>query len=569
MKRQTEFKIYRLCRDEKTITRFKEEGRKYQLPEQVLITGPDYFTFIEGIIRDCKDDFALLCHDDVVVPLNIAERVAECIEKANQYCGSEKWGMVGNAGVEAISLRTVRFLKDPHTAVVPYRSTPIPVVSVDGNVTLLNIKNLRKNKFELPATVRGFHMYDFISLVECYRKKLLVLADSSLYVYHRSGGVQKGFDEFSSGSNFQEYWTKNFVNHTVHTINGPVKILNPDYGYLKEDSKDHRMDFYSLVKKQILSIEDAKIRPVVNIVTKTNLRNLNMLKRMLQSVKISRKVVESYIDLKVIISINNAGSVDVKKAISEIENAAGSLEIKFIECDNKTPMAPRLYAVKCAVESVKSADNQFIWIIDDDDFVFPKELKTVSKYLDSNTIFIGQSESFDETWSADNTFPDISVGKPGFYNEISYARNYLGDNHVPVCSVIFPAKALEEVFSEHQLLGDYYEDYAMLFLAQIKYNVQYLPILIAGVSHHDKNTVFENDRTHWDYSYTTFLSEITNAGVVNNSSFELNSTLDNYSRNYKSGKFLLGLAFGKTKTLLGLLVRLKIRTLYNTLRSYR
>ncbi|MGA3086483.1 MAG: hypothetical protein ABSE95_17105 [Thermodesulfobacteriota bacterium] len=526
--KEIQFKIFRLCRDQKTIDRIEEEGRKYNLPESVLITGPDYFTFIEDIIKNCKEDYALLCHDDVFVPLDIEQRVKECIQKMNAYCGSENWGVVGNSGIEAISFRTVRFLRDPHTAIVPYKSQPIPVVSVDGNVMLLHIKNMRRNKVELPDNLQGFHLYDFITLVECYRKNLLAFVDSTLYVYHKSGGAQKGFDKFCGGDKFQQYWSMRFINHKIITINGLIKIKSPNLDYLKEDDKDQKVDFYSIVEKRILSIDKDREKPVINIITRTQFRNVNTLRRLIESVQLSQRVNQLHLDLRLIVSFNNGKVADSEDTIDNLKRSFKELEIKFIKNGLSPTLAPRLQAIKDAVKEIPIDKNQFVWVVDDDDFIFPKELNLLSHYLNNEIIFIGKSASFDETWSFDRPFPNKSSAKPGYYSE-AYARNYFGKNHVPICSVIYPVKVLHDLFVKYKLAGDYYEDYALLFLAQANHNIQYLPILIAGISHQDKNTVLENDRTHWDYSYATFLTEITNSGVVNNSVFELITMLSKQS----------------------------------------
>jgi len=54
----------------------------------------------------------------------------------------------------------------------------------------------------------------------------------------------------------------------------------------------------------------------------------------------------------------------------------------------------------------------------------------------------------------------------------------------------------------------------MLFLASLRI-VNYIssyPIKLAAISMHGKNVVTESDRTHWDYSYATFISEVISKG---------------------------------------------------------
>lgn len=560
------FKIYRLCRDRKSVERLEMEGRTYGLPSSVLITGGDYFGFIEDVLKNCSEDYALLCHDDVVVPLDIESRVEECIRKADMCCGADHWGVVGNAGIEAISLRMVRFLRDPHAAVIPYKSHPIPVVSVDGNTMLLNVRNMQRNHVELPAGLRGFHLYDFVTAAECYRKGLLTLVDSTLYVYHRSGGAQKGFDRFANGAEFQKYWSDNFINHKIYTVNGPVEVSSPNLDYLQEGSRDKRADFYAKVKSLILSVQPNREKPVINIITRTQLANVNRLSRLMESIELSQRANRTCLDLRLVVSVNNVQTADRDKVIEGLRTGFKDLNMTFVEGGSAGSMAPRVLAIKTALGAIPEGKNQFVWIVDDDDFILPKELALLPHYLHDDVIFIGKSEAFDEDWSGGHDLPDKSVARSGFYAEPFYARNYMGENHVPICSAIFPREALGAVFAKYKLAGDYYEDYALLFLAQTKHNIQYLPIMIAGVSHHDKNTVFDSNRTHWDYSYATFMTEIANAGVVSNSMYELNVLYEDSSKKHRSFWEWFQLLFGNKRELFFLLLRLKIRAFYATIR---
>ena len=104
------YQTYRLCRDKETIRRIRDEEKQYSLPHSVLTTGIDLFTFINQIIKDCKSDYALICHDDVILPETIDTNVANCINSVNNYIGEENWGVIGNAGVEYLSKYTYPFI---------------------------------------------------------------------------------------------------------------------------------------------------------------------------------------------------------------------------------------------------------------------------------------------------------------------------------------------------------------------------------------------------------------------------------------------------------------------------
>jgi len=514
--------IYRLCRNARIKNDLEMENRKYNLGCSTLLTNIDYFQFLNKIIRECPDDFALVCHDDVVLPINILKLVDGVIEKANLEFGYDSWGIIGNAGVEFLSLKILRYIKDPHAALLSNSSNgPRPVIFIDGNTLLLNIKNLREKSVSMPSSLSGFHLYDFVLLVECYRKELVCAVDSRLYVVHKSAGAQDSFNSATRNQEFLNYWKKLFINHVIFTINGPVNIAN-DVNYLKMERVEIRKDFQELVYEVLKSAYKIKQKKKLFIITRTTLNRKKNLERFLNLARITNLYYSEEIDLNIILSINNVLPQN-EDILDDIKKQYTDLKIKFLfNDDNENAQYPRVYAIKNAVKSIGLDENSFAWIVDDDDFIYPEAFKYLPIILSEKNIFIGNATVFKEVFDnvEQESFPSFSR-KIRDFNSKDYFMGIMGENHVPICSAIYPIKVLDDIFSEYKLLGDYYEDYAIFLIAQSLMDVAYYPITMTGISWHGKNTVLEKDRSNWDYSYATFISEIVNSGVYRSFTHEL------------------------------------------------
>lgn len=65
-------------------------------------------------------------------------------------------------------------------------------------------------------------------------------------------------------------------------------------------------------------------------------------------------------------------------------------------------------------------------------------------------------------------------------------------------------------------------------------------VSIAGISYHGANTVLKEDRTHWRYSYVTFLSEAINKGVLDKNTYQYllnNIKTSSEFEGFKKGKY--------------------------------
>lgn len=295
------YRIYRLCRDNQRIKNLKKDEEKYSLPKTDYVTGVDIYTFINNIISNCAKDYALLCHDDIVLPLTIDKHIQECIKSANDYMGEENWAVIGNAGIEVLTKKVLHYLTDPDIKIIPpYTKYPELVESIDGNTMLLNIKNLRKKRISLPKDLTGFHLYDIILCLEAQKKGLLCAVSSHLFVSHLSGGNRQAFVNSWKSDMFQSYFSKTFSNKVISSLNGEI-IIN-------KSKKKNGISIEEKIKDNILTVFGDK-KYELNIISKKTSQTLEDLTRKQNNSAIKLHIGE---DIKKLVkAINNDDSYTI------------------------------------------------------------------------------------------------------------------------------------------------------------------------------------------------------------------------------------------------------------------
>lgn len=520
-KTETQISIYSLCRNDKDKKILSNLYKEFGLPKIQILTKLDMFQFINTIIKTCDTDFALLFHDDVFPPSNILKNANECISKANREFGWSNWAILGNAGNEFITEDPIRFISDPHDKTIPsYSKSPIPVISIDGNTLLLNIKNLRNRGVSLPKYLSGFHFYDYILLLESYRNGLISAVDSSLYVVHKSGGNKEKYFQATDFKIFQNYFKKYFINHTFVTLNGLLKIKSVNIDYLHNNKNDKRSDVYQIFEKVILNLYNKKYKKEINIIIRTQLNRNNFLFRLLDTVSISKNY---YSNCKIRVYLSISSEKKDEKVLGEIIDKYKNLQLKIIFSKPSNNLKSRVYLLSNPIKEIKSK-NSFVWYVDDDDFLYPQFFKYANYCLNNQNLVVGISDYYKEEWSNDESFPLKSKQIDRLYGSNFYLC-FQGNNLIPNSGVIFPYKSLKYVFDNYKLRGDLNEDFAIFLLAQKNINIKYYPILFTGISYHGNNTVINPDLNAWSYDYSTFMSEVINNGKI------VNSTLYNLSKN--------------------------------------
>ena len=505
-------KVFVLCRSEEVARQWRERGALYEGIE--IDTGVGYssfYTYINEVIGRGGDAPAVICHDDVWFGTEFARLVGELVADLDRDWPN--WGVCGNAGVQWDGGATYRHLYDPHGG--PQRAAGSkPALGIDGNMMLLNLPRIRDAGVRVPE-LGGFHGYDFILSLECLRGGLAVLVDQRLLTMHLSKGDGGGFDSFGRSETFQRYFGERFVNNHLCTINGLIDTSGAvSYDYVASPgTRTEQADVIRLFDNALASARRDR-RPVVTIVCRTQLNRPEMLTRAVTSFAVAANEAPDLVHLAVrIVSDRSAEQLDAE--MGRLKALAPALDL---EGWHLTVREGRHSRVDLLLGAIERAEGDYLWFVDDDDFVVPASLRPIGRAVQTGRPFlvVGNSSHYDEEWS--NGDGPRTLKSSRFARTLPAGGVFtalMGDNATPICSILFPTSVMRERTADVRARGDYYEDFFLLLRALTAHGVEVLPInaTFCGISvRGTENTIGAVDRSRWHLSYATFMGELLSRG---------------------------------------------------------
>ena len=497
-----------VCRDEETAVSWQKRAFSLEGFAVTTVTGcRSYYQAIQGVLAQDGKDPVILCHDDICCGLGFIDAVRELLAELEHthVC----WGVCGNAGISWDGHQAYRYIRDPHGG--PRHGLAVEqALGIDGNLMLLNVPALRSAGVTVPD-LGGFHGYDIVLSLECLRRGLPVLCDRRLFVMHRSAGDGPAFQSFCRSKPFQDYMAGRFVNHALPTINGLVDVsLAQNYQYLDilEGSSDQQ-DFVELFDAALAG--GRKRRPAVTIACRSRFDRPEMLVRAVGSFAVAAEQAPDLVDLKVRIVSDRSPEI-MSAEVERLRSMFPGLDLEGWVVPADSGRFSRTAALLCATER---AESDYLWFVDDDDFVQPGAMRPLARALapGASRLLVGHSQRIEEFWEV------LENGERRLSESRLLGRNraediflaFSGDNHTPICSLLFPVETLRDRVSGMAARGDYYEDYFLLLLVlgAARVEVRTVQADLCGISlRPGENTVNEPDRRHWDLSYATFVSEL-------------------------------------------------------------
>jgi hypothetical protein len=500
--------VFVVCRSQATAADWIR--RAAQLPGldvRPLLGVTSYYKAINELLQGGIEQPVLLVHDDIRCGFDFAVAVRELLVELEQKFTN--WGVCGNAGIFVDGQHVLRHLRDPHGG--PDPGTDItPVLVVDGNTLLLNVPALRQGEVRLPD-FEGFHGYDVALSIESWLAGLAVFCDRRLFVMHKSGGDQIGFDRFCKGPAFTSYLASRLINTTLPTLNGLLD-LGPSQTFRHldyESSHESRKDI-SVVFDDVLS-HARRTAPFLTIICRTQLVRPELLERAMSTFAMAAVEAGDLVQLEILVA-SDRPHPEVEAATARLREQFPGLALRGIAV---APQQERFSRVGTLFGAIMACQGDYIWVVDDDDFVFPLAVRPIARWLapGGQRLIVGHARRFEEHWSSSaaearclkNSIELEKLRADGVFHAFD------GDNHTPVCSAIFPLSVVKERLSRVAARGDYYEDYFLLMLTLTSARVEVICIDadIAGISlRPGENTVTLLDREHWDMSYATFMNEL-------------------------------------------------------------
>jgi hypothetical protein len=167
------------------------------------------------------------------------------------------------------------------------------------------------------------------------------------------------------------------------------------------------------------------------------------------------------------------------------------------------------------LQAIETREADFIWFIDDDDFIFPSSLLAIGRALADKTprALIGPSVVYEEEWNTTQTHLQ-SFAATAIFSKEGIFKVLSGENYIPICSMILPVPILKDSLQDALATGDYLEDYFLLlsYLSSPVAQIELLETPFAGISiRGNENTVRKINKAHWEFSYAQVFEEVLNS----------------------------------------------------------
>ncbi|MBN2678809.1 glycosyltransferase family A protein [Acidithiobacillus montserratensis] len=463
-----------------------------------------YFSLLNKIINDSPDEYACIVHDDVLLCHDFNHKIDSLLEILNRDWPN--WGVAGNAGVATCKFgysasQTVRYLSDPQGG-PNLVGHILPAMHIDGNVMLLNIKELRERSVNLPA-FEGFHLYNIILSIEAICAGLGVLVAPQLACWHGSAGNQKEFDLASTSSAFQVYISKRIKNRYLKTINGNIQIHLTGSIYKPHIGIDLEIE-------GLRTACNNRREKKVAIVTRTTFNRPELLDRCLRSISSLIAQSGSLIEFKsyIVTNYDKPNNIEVPSSV------------EILMAPYSTDVDSRFLLVRFAADHI---DADHFWFIDDDDWVFPNEAERLSLTINSsplNSVFFVDCERYKETQISSGNTTKVELFKSKaeiYFSSEKFLYSLSGYNNSPFCGVIYSRNALLSLPDKAVEAVTYLEDFYTTLHTLLA--CESIPVvinkLLVGISVRETgNTITEQDRTKWNSSMSELVSSIVNNSTL-------------------------------------------------------
>jgi hypothetical protein len=511
-------RLYVLCRTADSRDAWRKQAEAHpDLEVTPIFPVPSAVETVHSLAAAAGRPF-LVCQDGVWVGNGIAAHVAILIGELDERFPN--WALCGNRGMrwDGQHLFDYAYAMDHgglRTAVCPH-----PVICLDDRLLLVNPGAFRRHTRFAPS-LQGLRSGVPLSL-ECLQNGSLLAVSPRLMAMHP--GPDESHDEsaIETGTAFRDYYRQAFLDHYYHTPDGPLNMSELlDYRQVSEP-------WTKPVQEDIVDLFDSALeksrrigKPSLTICCRTQFRRPEMLERAVLSFAVWRNCAGELADVRVQLITDQLSAV----AEPQMNRLRERYPAAALGCWYHEIRPNRHSRADLMLAAIERADTDYIWFIDDDDYVNAAAAPAVARSLASAApvLVVGSSGVLQEAWqrvatggegdSAQETFELVQSERLPSYMASQVFGVLRGFNRVPVCGMILPVALLRQRIRRVKALGNYNEDYFILLLALTSSRVEVcvLNTEIASISlRGNDNTVFQEDRSGWHLSLAAFLLEVLN-----------------------------------------------------------
>lgn len=478
------YSLYIMCKSREAGEARKRLFTEFGIRSPIIYVGDNHYRFINDVIRDCPNNVALICDDDVILAANIDAQVNACLYKADAEFGGDRWAFIGNTGVNAINHQVMRFRHNGCESPLPWNTArPYPSAHLDGKALLVQVRNCRDRGFAMPEHVTAHMLYDLVLVIESYRCGLVCGVDSSLFTVHDSCHDMKVLSESMKDPTFIGYAAERFSNYRFITSYGPVEIeMGNDY--LANSKTDGRPEVYSdCIMPVISNVYSDNPQKKLTVATITDGRNLNSIRRLLDTIRVACPVVPPVIDLEVVLLLKGEGSAACichDTVVSEY----GDLPVRVIKNaahGRKGYELTEAYAI-LADDYGDSAEN-YLWYIDESDFIMPSIISLLPVVLHADSVTAFDVQVFEELWDGNECSVPSQVRRRERVKSSTYFNWVMGGAVLPKSALIVPLRLIRDyLYSRDDM--DCRSNLAMCMHFACNVVVDTVPMVAAGIGLH-------------------------------------------------------------------------------------
>ena len=460
---------------------------------------PSTYSVWQGIISLINNE--LISHAFIVTNPSVVFDAAfmEVLQDVIDELGNAEldWLIAGGEGLThdgQVHSATYRY----HKPSLQTFSLVSPVVDVAPDLYLINVDNLRKINLdgivELPN--------DALEVLLIY----LGYVHGFVSVYHPRIMYAIETDRPRNLADMEvaaRFIAQQFADDHVPSLAGDIDLTT----YRPAQLAHTRPNLSEAVKQTIVRYCDL---PSFSIVTRTRFSRLPLLKRMLTS--LSRCAADMGIRIECVLS-TDVPEIHANWYFNQLKGAFHPLQLQLV-VNQESVKASRVMNLLAGIEA---ASNDYVWIMDDDDFFFSTAFEDLQPafFLQQHPFILSATDVFEEKWDIqdDNHAVKSSTHKLHTYKAENWRSVFSGVNPIPICGFIVPREFIIERSKQFDFRHDLSEDYTLLLLLLTAPNLP--PIVevtnsVCGVSVRPSsdNVVNTEGRTSWLRDIVWFLRDL-------------------------------------------------------------
>jgi len=436
-------------------------------------------------------------------------------QACNQAAGRAKWAVLASTGkcVNGMVCSVVYPSANPRLFSL---SIPQPIVDCGLDLFLVNADFLRATQTDwqnLSMQAGSFAQWCIIKgylmgYLSVFRPELAIGID----------GAEIGRDLEKHVSLIRDEFARRLPDIAIPSLMGDLPLKGSDAQF-PHPTADRPGARESAVTRPVIPLLDT-IRELtvpaatpmsLSIVTRTTFSRNHLLRRLLSTLTRARHDLD--IRLEVVLSTD----IDEEKACAIFE----ALQAEFPELELQLKHNSELFYPHSRVNNllggIKAARNDYVAIIDDDDFVDIEALRAIAdaRFLGNDPLLVMSSQVRNETWcKAGNMRWQLeSSSSEKVYHSDNIHHMFKGLNQLPVCALIAPRVWIQHRVKDVHLRHDLSEDYtiylALLCAPDLPSLLTYQDFFCLISSRDDgSNTITMTDRRPWVRDITLFLHDL-------------------------------------------------------------